>query len=678
MMTHPRCNRPAAVWATALLAAAVLPGCRADEKPAANAADARPETRWVDQRPPDQPQRPPLYDQHLKMLKALDAQYQADQRAQQQPAQEKKTYPGDETRIERLTLKETNIIDALRMIAELTGVNAVATREAREQTVSLYLQGVTTVQAIEGLCRVAGLWYRRDPDSGTFRIMTTEQYQKDLIVFRDDQTRVLKLRYPNALTAATAIDDLYGDRVELSLGIDGDQFLFGQGGGLGAGGFGGGLGGGNSFGSNFSRSGGTASQFGRSTNNLSDGGSGLSRLNRDETDRRTLRDDITADQIARLEQQLAQQGRDSDLLDALTQGQPPIFVTVNREHNLLIVRTSDQQAMADMTELVAQIDRPTPQVLLEMKILELTVGDTFRSIFDVNYLDGQSSTGPADGQPANPLIDAATATANENILGAGNFAVEGGSFVYQFLNDTVRARIQLLQSDNRMNVVASPLLLASNNRAARVFVGEQRVLTTGVNTDIIVPEGGATTTVVEPITEVRDIGNSIIILPKINADRSVTLLVNQDNSSVIPDSATIPVATAAGGIEEFAVDSVRTSQLQGIVVARDGLTVAIGGLIRSEINDIEEKVPMLGDLPFFGTAFRREARERTKTELILLITPHVLQTPGEGDRVSRERLDALSDHPYKDTGDKTNQQHFEDNPEVLEPDNPLDRKPENK
>jgi len=671
--SQPR-SRIALLSAAALLGLMTLAACESTRQ-AATQAQTDPGERWVDQRPAEQPQRPPMYDDYRAAYRALLEQTRQDREQgpdeQAADAAQPRQYPGDEVKIARVSFKEATVIDALRLVSELSGTNAVATGDASRQEVTLYLRDVTALQAVQSICRAAGLWYRRDDDSGTFRVMTTEQYQKDLIVFRNDKTRVLKLRYPNALPAATAIEDLYGDRVELSLGIDGDQFLFGSGGA------GGGFGNNDTQRQSFSRSGNTTGSFGRSTTNnnrLNNNRDNLGRFGGDSPVRE-IRDDVSAEQIARLEQQVAEQGKNQQLLDAITRGQPPIYVTVNREHNLLMVRSADEQALTDIGTLVAQIDRPTPQVFLEMKILELEVGDTFRSIFDVAYTGDDQTGGPEDGQVANPLSGAATA--GRNVLGAGNFANEGGTLVYQFLNDAIRARIQLLQRDNRLTVVAAPLVLASNNRPARVFVGEERVLTTGVNTDIIVPEGGATTTVIEPITEVRDVGNSIIILPKINADRSVTLQVNQDASTVIPNSSTIPVATSGGGIEEFAVDSIRTSQLQGIVVARDGLTVAIGGLIRTEVNDSEEKVPVLGDLPLAGTLFRKEVRERRKTELVLLITPHVFKTPGEADRVTRERLDALSDHPYKRDGDKTHQEYFRDNEQMIEPDSPLDRKPEN-
>ena len=96
---------------------------------------------------------------------------------------------------------------------------------------------------------------------------------------------------------------------------------------------------------------------------------------------------------------------------------------------------------------------------------------------------------------------------------------------------------------------------------------------------------------------------------------------------------------------EFNIDSVRTSNLQGTVVAQDGLTIAVGGLISDTTNVRERKVPGLCKLPVIGKIFRQYIDENIKTELILLITPHVITTPVEGQYQSEARLRALSDHP---------------------------------
>ncbi len=155
-----------------------------------------------------------------------------------------------------------------------------------------------------------------------------------------------------------------------------------------------------------------------------------------------------------------------------------------------------------------------------------------------------------------------------------------GSFLYQFLNDNLRARLEVLQENNMVVSLASPVLLSSNNRPARIFVGEERVLVTGINSGVVTPANGATTSVIQPQTEVRDIGTSLVILPKINADRSVTLSIAQDQSEVIEDSQQLPVSDG-NSVTEFPIDSVRSSNLQGTVVAHDGLTIAVGGLVKN-------------------------------------------------------------------------------------------------
>ncbi len=85
--------------------------------------------------------------------------------------------------------------------------------------------------------------------------------------------------------------------------------------------------------------------------------------------------------------------------------------------------------------------------------------------------------------------------------------------------------------------------------------------------------------------------------------------------------------------------------LEGTFLARDGFTVAVGGMIRTSSSESMQKVPVLGDIPWLGKLFRREVRSQNKTELVLLITPHVFMNEEQGEAVTRMRLDALNRHP---------------------------------
>jgi len=524
-------------------------------------------------------------------------------------AEAAETAPGAaEARIARLEVKSASVHDALRLIAEATGINAVASAEAGEKEIRLYLRGITARQAIDMLAKTGGLWYREDPETGAFRVMTTEEFQKDLVVVREAFTRVFTLLHHNTVDMARVIADLYGRRVRLSLGSEGSDTGTGSG----------------TFSRSISASGG-----------------------KDDD----LKSKLTSDQASRLTQQMGSLPPEaagtvpSEALRGLFEQESPIFVTAVRQHNILVIRAGDTRILQDIEALIHELDRPTPQVLLEMKILRLGLGDSFRSIFDFGVVSGTTQTGPPTGQPPNPLVPDAT-TSPQRVFGIGNFPLEGGTFIYQFLNDHIRARIQLLSEEKKLEVLATPMILASNNRSARVFVGEERVLVTGVSTNVVTSTTGPSTTVITPITEVRDVGNTLKILPRINADRTVTLQIEQDTSAVLIGNATLPVATQTGDVRQIPIDTVDTATLQGTVVAKDGLTVAVGGLIQTSKSRDEQKVPFLGDIPILGRFFRREVTDATKHELILLITPHIIMTPTEGQAVTDARMKEQSDHPY--------------------------------
>jgi general secretion pathway protein D len=336
-------------------------------------------------------------------------------------------------------------------------------------------------------------------------------------------------------------------------------------------------------------------------------------------------------------------------LAGLTRGQPRIWVTANRRHKLVAVRTSDAAALEQIERLVIELDRPTPQVLLEMKILEVRLGDSFQSVLDVDFVEGPRQTDLETGKGANPFNPSAADVAQQ-IAGAGNFPVAGGTLVYQFINDHVRVRLQLLDKNDRLSVLSTPLLLCANDEVARLFVGEERPLVRNFELQTTTTNGVIQNNVV-PTVDLRDIGTTLRIVPSINADRSVTLTIVQDVSQVVEGAVDLPVPTGAG-VTTFAADTVTTSNLEGTVVAHDGKTLAIGGLIRKSMRDSQEGIPYLMDLPLVGWLFGETVRSEVLTELVLLITPHVLTTPAEGKERSEARLRALSLHPYVDLGDE--------------------------
>ncbi len=547
---------------------------------------------------------------------------------------------GENERIQSLEFKDARVINAIRVLSELTGVNIVATKAAGAKEVSLFIRDTTVGDAIDGICRVSGLWYRYNSKTRVYLLMTAEEYKQDIVVYRNDQTRVFTLQHQNVLSAARIIEGLFDPgRVEVTEDADEDGLED-----MGAGG-------------SSSRSGSSSS---RSSSSRTDDRDRRSR----DRDRRRSSDrrgggrsgsssnsvisidgrDLTAGQVAALrpEQDDALPAVSVQELSRVTRNVPPIYITTNRMHNQLFVRTADEEAMADIARIIKDADKPLTQVLLEMKILQFTVGDDFRSIFNIGLNSDKTKSVTYNGS---------NITGPGTLLSLGNQALQGGQFLFQILDEQLQIQLELFERDNKVEVLATPMLLAANNQLATIFIGDEVPVVTGSGSQTTIVSDGNTTTAGNAIEqELREIGTTLEIRPRINSDRTVTLSIFQDSSEVKENNATILVPGAGGTLVTQTIDTVSSSNISGIVVAQDGLTVAIGGLIKKKKNKDIQKVPLLGDIPAVGTLFTKKVDEESKTELVLLITPHIITSAPEGEQKSRQRLGSTSDNPEIDRG----------------------------
>lgn len=206
-----------------------------------------------------------------------------------------------------------------------------------------------------------------------------------------------------------------------------------------------------------------------------------------------------------------------------------------------------------------------------------------------------------------------------------------GSLTFQVIDENFRFRMQLLESKNRVTALATPLILTANNEVSRIFVGDTLPFTVGFTPGGIVGGGvGVGGVASTPITELRDVGQSLLITPNINADRTVTLRIVEENSDRVVSGAAIPVPSTDGDtINNVPVDTVSRRIVSGTVVAQDGMAVALGGLIEESVIDRRDQLPILGDIPHIGFLFRRQATYRLRSELIVMIRPYIFNTPDE-------------------------------------------------
>jgi len=296
------------------------------------------------------------------------------------------------------------------------------------------------------------------------------------------------------------------------------------------------------------------------------------------------------------------------------------------ETSSLIVIT-DEETNEHIRKVIESLDRPVPQVLIKVLFLEVT---------HTKGLDlGVEGSLGFDGKSADDrdLIETAFGLAAE---------LQGGFF--RIIEEDLQVTLRAIADVAKLEVLSRPSILARNNEPANITIGQEVPF---IRNSRITQDGQMINTV-----EYEDIGIILEVTPHITSDRLVELEVMPEISTLTGE--TVPISA---GIDApvFAKRSAETR-----VVVPDGKTVVIGGLM--EDNDIEtvHKVPLLGDIPILGIPFRRTVTSKSKTELLIFLTPHVVEgaaqlaemSAGEKDKTelvpevfSERQMDKFIDNP---------------------------------
>jgi type II secretory pathway component GspD/PulD (secretin) len=333
-------------------------------------------------------------------------------------------------------------------------------------------------------------------------------------------------------------------------------------------------------------------------------------------------------------------------------GQMPPFQAYQR--NVIIVAEpitntlllgATQDYFEKVMQLIAQVDALPPQVVIQALIAEVLLSGTeefgvelgFQSpiFFDRGLVAGTTVNQSVPGfnfNTTSPLPNANGANARTVALqGLGNLGVNRfsptsgvGGFIFSAASESVSVLVRALRTQNRLDVLSRPQLMTADNQAARILVGQNfpyvtaSVVTTGVTG---IP--AVTNTV-----DYRDVGVSLQVTPKINPDGSVIMRVIPEVSS--PAQTTVDLGNGVFATA-FNVQTVETT-----VIAHDGETVVLGGLITRRDDKQERKIPWFGDLPGVGALFRFRGHAKEKRELLVILTPHIVRSMWDAEMVFAE------------------------------------------
>ena len=263
-------------------------------------------------------------------------------------------------------------------------------------------------------------------------------------------------------------------------------------------------------------------------------------------------------------------------------------VSVLQDRNILVVEDTPEH-IKRVNLILKSIDATPSQILIEAKILEISLSDA--NSYGINWskvFNGGDTTAGVQGlsSPAS------------------------GLFINQ-ITDTLEAALTALYSKNDVRTLSSPNLVALENTEASVIIGDR--------------QGYKVTTTINAVTtesvEFLESGVILNVLPRIDAVGNVMMRIHPEVST--------------GAISAEGIPSQATTEVTTQILTRDGQPVFIGGLIKNNITEGRQSVPILGDIPLLGALFSSESHASNNTETIVLITPYIIG--GEAHKLMLEK-----------------------------------------
>ncbi len=283
-----------------------------------------------------------------------------------------------------------------------------------------------------------------------------------------------------------------------------------------------------------------------------------------------------------------------------------INIVADETNNALIIKAFARD-YKNILETIKKLDIYPRQVLIEVLLAEITLDDETR--FGVEFMK---------------LLDTASHGRFQQTIDIGPSTVSGIGIKYSIVETAGRfsAAIKAAAKDERLNVISSPHILASNNKEAKIQIGvSQPILTTTYTTTAT-----ATTNVVEGTIEYKDVGIIITVTPRINDGGLVTMEIVIEDSKVD--------TTALGTLQNIPVFKKKTAKT--VLSVLEGQTIVIGGLLEDSKNVKKSGIPLLSKIPLIGSLFGTQEYEKDKKELILMMTPHIITDHLQSQAVTRE------------------------------------------
>jgi len=261
-------------------------------------------------------------------------------------------------------------------------------------------------------------------------------------------------------------------------------------------------------------------------------------------------------------------------VETISRAIPNIIAVKNEESNSMVIR-GEKDELAEAQKIINTIDKKIPQILIEGKVVEISQN----GLEDIGIIWGKEQ-------------------------GSFKFSIDKNSGGISQA-DNILGTINALIASGKANILANPKITALDGKEAEINIGSR--------IPYAVP-AGTSSTATQWTVQYIDAGVNLKILPNVASDGTIVSTIKPEVSNISEWRT-----TTAG---EFPVISTRNASVT--VRIRDGETLVIGGLINEFDRENISKIPVLSDVPVFGQLFQRKINERSKSDVIFLITPHLM------------------------------------------------------
>ena len=310
--------------------------------------------------------------------------------------------------------------------------------------------------------------------------------------------------------------------------------------------------------------------------------------------------------------------------NGLTEGSAnqTIYVKADEDLNALVIR-ANPNVLVDIQSVLKELDVPRAQVLVEAIIAEVTMDDAEAFGFQWLFGDVSDSSSPVFGTNFNAAGNSITEIATGIATGRPTLSngLTAAGIRFNSNGDLNLAGIlQAIESNSNANLLSTPKIMTLDNQTSKILVGETRPFQTGGYAD---SSSNAFVT-----TTREDIGLTLEVTPHINAGDEVRMEVLQ--------------IVEAASAEPSSLGTITTKrEISTTVIAGNRRTIVLGGLIEDNVIEVQQKVPLLGDLPVIGALFRSTSHENQKKNLLVFIRPTILRSQQDMQQVTDDKFNAF-------------------------------------